>query len=116
MTPSKKTAMNNHEVSSRFFTGIISVLSKRTSRSYSLVVLASLKKDLSRKFRFFEYISINEKKIGIDIQINKVNEAMLGKMFMRIIDILGQSLLKARIQEELDKKTVKCLVNMGVTF
>jgi len=116
MTSSKKVVMDKYEVTSRFFVGIIRVLSKHTSRDYSLVILSTLKNDLLRNFGFFKYITVKGKIIKIDSRINKVDEVMLGKMFMRIVDIIGPSLLRAMIQEELDTKTVECLENMGVIF
>ncbi len=116
MKKQNKATLTNQAVVVNFFNGIVDVLSKNTSKNYSLVVLGKIKKDLLAIYPFFKYVHFDSGKIKADPPINDIETHKIGKFCMEIIDILGPSLLKVMIMEELDSKTVKYLERIGVKF
>ena len=108
--------MTNQEISAKFFDSIVDVLAKNTSKNYSLVVLGKMKKEMMQLYPFFKFVHFDSGKVKIEAKINETSSHKLGKLFMDIIEVLGPSLLKVMIMEELDTKTVKYLERIGVKF
>lgn len=106
--------MTNKSLAVNFFEVMRDVLSKNTSKDYSLVVLGKLKKELLHIYPFFEYVHFKNTGVMVDNKINEVHSTKIGKLFIKMIDILGASLLKMMIAEELDTQTVSNLEKIGV--
>ena len=111
-----KMSITNKNVTANFFSVIIDVLSKNTSKNYSLLVITNMKKTLSGEHRVLEYVDFQNGKVRIGDKINGVQNKKLGGLFIKIIDLLGPNLLKVMIKDELDPETVKYLEKLGVRF
>ncbi|MEK6808749.1 MAG: hypothetical protein AABY14_03625 [Nanoarchaeota archaeon] len=109
-------SITNKNVTANFFSVIIDVLSKNTSKNYSLLVITNMKKTLSGEHRVLEYVDFQNGKVRIGDKINGVQNKKLGGLFIKIIDLLGPNLLKVMIKDELDPETVKYLEKLGVRF
>ena len=102
------------DVAKDFFDGILDIIVRNSSKSYGLLVLNNTKKKLAREFPFLKFIKIVDTTVKIDKAINFVDAKKFGKLFIRIIGMLGPDILQLLIKEELDPEDVKYLNKIGV--
>ena len=104
------------EVAADFFRVIINGIAKNSSKGYALIVIHGIKKSLAKEFPFVRLVHTTENSIDVDDKINSVDPHKVGKLFVRIINLLGPNLLKLLIKKELDQGNLEYLNKMGVKF
>ncbi len=112
----KKKELNNQKIASEFFSNLLELLAKNTSRSYSIVVLEQLRKDNMKKFPVLKEISFGEKSVSVSAKVNGVEIQGIGKVFSMFLELLGPNILGELILEKLKPNTVKYLEKFGITF
>lgn len=105
----------NQDLTKDFFNVVLDVIARSSSKSYGLIVLKNLKKTLTGDFPFFKFIKINAT-VKIDNMVNSIDGKRVGKLFIRIIGMLGPDLSKSLVKEELDSGGIKYLNKIGVRF
>lgn len=105
----------NQDLTKDFFDVVLDVISRSSSKSYGLLVLKNLKRTLSKDFPFLRFIKINAT-VKIDNMVNSIDEKRIGKLFSRIINMLGPDLSKLLVKGELDQEGIKYLNKIGARF
>lgn len=114
LTKNHKNDQSNQNITKDFFLVILGVIARNSSKSYGFVILQNIKENYTKEFPFFSFVKVKEQDIEVDEAINSINEKKIGKLFMRIINTLGQDISEILIKEELNEKRTKYLNKLGV--
>ena len=104
------------EVFEDFLKSVLTVISKNSSQSYSIVIMNKLKEELAGEFPFLKWVELKGSTVQMDHRMDKVDTSEMGRLLNKIIDVLGPNMLRFFIKEQLDSEDIKYLNAMGVKF
>ncbi len=102
------------EVAENFFNVIFNVLASNSSKSYSRLIMDSIKAKLVKDFPFIASVSFTDSAVKVGEEINRAEKKKAGMLFGSVIELLGPDLLKLLIKEQLDIEDLNYLSSLGV--
>ena len=112
----KIESVPNQLVTRDFFKAIQDIIAENTSFNYSTIALNGIKAQLSNEFGFIRDIRIKKRSIHVNSSINSVDKRDLRKFFIKTINMMGPSYLKALLSRRLTQKDLMYMENIGIRF
>lgn len=100
LSEGKITEYTNSEVLKHILTGLYTIISRRTSRNYSLMILSDILKTLKDKFLFLEFVKIvsyeleevGEGVVDILLDIDRIDPAEVGRAIESIVRVSSMNM------------------------